>query len=212
MFKKILTGMILCVIVSSSIAAEKKKKNVWNEMKIMGTRIIKPNQTSINTLMITRNYHHAVGLADLIQSYTGQPYLLLPAEGETQITFNPSGDNPSFGIHYSNLKRFMQFLRPKQVLFLGDESYVSKEYKQMLKVKKSWSVSSSDWANNAERVGAFFKISSLKNEYIARFNEIDRRKRLERPEDTTSITAPVQSTPTSNSQTLIIQEPVQAPQ
>ncbi len=226
MFKKIIIVGILIVTASSLTAETKKKTNFWSKVNTLGQKVVNPKKTSIHTLIVTSNRRKGILLADLIQSYTGQPYLSLPViEEGGEIMFNPQSngasnpqnDNPSFGIHYSNLKQFIHFLRPKRVVFLGDESYVSNEYRQLLKVKDTWSISGNaqEWGNIAERAGAFFSISSLKEEFVARFNEIYKR------ENKASLLAPIQEVPrpsqgdpiqneqmpTTNPEELLIQDP-----
>lgn len=139
----------------------------------------------VEILIVTSNHIKSKLLADLIQYETGQPVLLLPTGNETEDMFFllPTGESDE--INKGDFVRFVDFLQPKNVLFLGDESYVPSEFIEEIKdVVGSWSVPGNNWELIAFSVGDMLKLKHLGLDYLVLLNQLDNRGRIKPPAST----------------------------
>lgn len=120
----------------------------------------------ITTLIITSNYVKSKMLAELIQFDTKQPYILLPAAGQDKIYFCPAHGYKPQEIKKEKLERFIKFVNPRQILVLGDESYVPEKYLKMIDENQTlWVVSNRNWNQTAKSVGKLLNLSNIADDY-----------------------------------------------
>ncbi len=91
-----------------------------------------PKRT-IETLVLAGNYKSPRLMADLIQNESRQPYLLFPApeSGDTRIYFCPA-KGPALEIPADQLNDYVNFLHPRRIVVLGNQTYLPDSAFQML--------------------------------------------------------------------------------
>lgn len=117
----------------------------------------KGSRARVNTLLVTGNYLQPRMICELTQDRTHQPVLLFnPAEGnEEAVFFYLSPNHGVERIEVSQFDEFVDYLNPRVVIFLGDNTYYPEEIVSE-RLRKDYSVmvlSSSDWGKNALMVG-----------------------------------------------------------
>jgi hypothetical protein len=136
-------------------------------------------------LIVTSNHIKSRMLAESIQSYTKQPVLLLPTGNETEDMFLLLPDGESDEIDRDDFVRFVDFLQPRNVLFLGDENYVPSEFIEEIKdVVGSWSVAGNNWELIAFSVGDMLKLKNLGFDYLVYLNQLDSSGHIKPPAST----------------------------
>ena len=121
---------------------------------------------NIETLVITANYVRPRMLADLIQREIKQPYILLPARGDTKIFFCPARGKQSLEIAELELSKFIKFLNPRQIIVLGDTRYVSDKFIRMIDPRQTvWIVSNTNWQLASESIAKFLDIPNISYDF-----------------------------------------------
>ncbi|MCF7792306.1 MAG: hypothetical protein K9L78_03270 [Victivallales bacterium] len=121
----------------------------------------------ISTLIVTGNYAKPRILAELIQSETRQPILLLPAEG-SDIYFLPPDRNgdKAMKIKLDELRNFINFIGSKQIILLGDNEYIPERYSDEISDTQTvCRITSRKWQNIANTVGKFLNLPNLPGDY-----------------------------------------------
>lgn len=164
-FLKGLVAVIAVVVAWSSLHADPFN---W-------TGIYRGPRYDLITLMITANYTKPRLLADLIQKDTKQPYILLPAKGQKRIFFcPPPSRQPAMEILESDLKRFIKFCNPKQILVIGDKRYVPKKFLKMIDPNQTvWIVSNDNWIQAARSVAKLLDLTNLAYDYKKLCEKLD---------------------------------------
>ncbi len=158
-------SVLACSTVTATAGLLEKMKTGFGNVVEALTPYRGP-QKDITTLIITSNYIKSKMLAELIQIETKQPYILLPAAGQENIFFVPAhGRNPQ-RIPYDKLSRFIKFVNPKQVIVLGDKSYVPENYVNMIDEHQTlWAVSNKNWFETSKSVGSLLDLSNLASDF-----------------------------------------------
>ncbi len=134
----------------------------------------------INTLVITANYKPPLILVQLMMAANCQPYVQVPnaQEGKDCIYFFPSGKNEEgnaadgMQILEKDLKRFIRFVNPKQVMVVGDKRYVPEKYLALIDKKiPVITLTGEDWQRMAASAGALFNIPTLADDYKRIYKE-----------------------------------------
>lgn len=120
----------------------------------------------IITLVVTTNYKNSRMMADLIQGENRQPYILLPAVGQSKIFFCPARGERSLEIQEAELPRYIKFLNPQQILILGDNNYVPEKYRALIDQNQTViSVKNKNWNEAAKQVQRILGLSNLAYDY-----------------------------------------------
>ncbi len=156
-YKKALTLLLAGIIATSGFAG------FWE----WATPYRGPDKDVI-TLIITANYRQPLLLAQLIQYSNRQPYILLPTGNDKRIFFCPvSEKTPAREVKEENLPRFIHFLNPRQIIVLGNESYVPKQYLKLAEGKiPVFTISGTDWNAAAKSLGTLLDLTNLYTDYV----------------------------------------------
>ena len=120
----------------------------------------------ITTLIITSNYVKSKMLAELIQFDTKQPYILLPAAGQDKIYFCPAHGRKPQEIKEEKLARFIKFVSPREILVLGDKTYVQDKYLRMIDENQTLLVvSNRNWNETAKSVGKMLNLNNIASDF-----------------------------------------------
>lgn len=125
------------------------------------------SKNRVHTLIITGNYGKSRLLAELVQYKTGQPILLVSrdATGEDALYFLPKGED-AMALGKDRFVEFVDFVQPKRVLFVGDNSYISTSYVDALRDRFAvLVVNSEDWVQNANALAEIMKYKKLPKQY-----------------------------------------------
>ena len=119
------------------------------------------------TVMVTGNYAKPRLLAEMAQRETNLPVILVSQEemGD-EIYYLPPPPN----VRKIQPKKFAElidvFLRPKRVIFIGDETYVPTSYQKDIQDKyPTIIVSGDDWIENARELGKLIGVGGLHKKY-----------------------------------------------
>ncbi len=150
----------------------------WNPVSWFG----KDRPKRVQTLVVTGNFIKSRILAELIQYETSQPILLLPSGNESDTMFFLASNKETFPVKEKDFARFVKYLQPKRVLFLGNETYAPERFKEELRDKiPLWSVSNDDWSQIAASVGEVLKLRHLGFDYLVLLNQLDAEGKLKPP-------------------------------
>ncbi len=163
--RNILTVIFAAVMISTLTASAE----LWN-----WTKVYLGPKHDIVTLVITSNYSKSRLLADLIQSETKQPFILLPAAGGSKIFFCPPPKRmPAMEIPESDLARFIQICNPQQVLILGDDRYVEPRIIKMIDPRITiLRVKNKDWVEASKAVSKLLDTPNLKYDYAKLYKKL----------------------------------------
>lgn len=115
------------------------------------------------TLVIVSNYKTPRLLAELIQSESRAPYILLPTleSNDGRIFFCPP-KKAAFQIREARLNAFIRFLNPKRIVVLGDAKVVNQRYIDMLdRTIPVVRFDSVDWNRMAQELNFMLNLSHL---------------------------------------------------
>ena len=121
----------------------------------------------LQTLVITGNYKSPRLLAELIQSESRQPYMLLPdpARGDNRIYFVPPKSD-ALEVREADFNDFIRTANPKRIIILGDERYVPRRYEDMLdKVIPVVRITGANWVRIAEELTFMLNLNHLDRNY-----------------------------------------------
>ena len=124
----------------------------------------------IEYLIITGNYESPRALAEIIQSETRNPLLLLPASGQRSEIFLvlPDGKVPA-KVDPDQLSAYISGLNPKRILILGDASIVPPEYR--LTINKKYEIvtfGNHSWKLNALAADNLFNTNKILKKFEQR--------------------------------------------
>ncbi|MBT3380387.1 MAG: hypothetical protein HN742_02615 [Lentisphaerae bacterium] len=122
----------------------------------------------VDTLLITGNYAKSRLLGELVQHKTKQPIILISPStgGATELFFLPSGPE-AMAIEAGKYVEFVDFLKPKRVLFVGGDNYTPTAFVDQLRDRyPTVLVTSNDWQKNAEALATLTKDRRLPKKYM----------------------------------------------
>ena len=140
------------------------------------------------TLVITGNFVKSRLLAELIQFKNKQPILLLPTGNENETMFFLTPTEETLEVKKEDYLKFINFLNPKRILFLGNELYTPTNYVEPLKdILPVWSVTNNDWEKIALSVEELLKIKHLEYDYLVLLHQLDEKGHLKPAASTETI-------------------------
>jgi len=125
------------------------------------------SKNKIHTLIITGNYSKSRLLAELIQVKSGQPILLISptSTGAEELYFLPKGSE-AVAVEKAKYNKFVDWLHPRRIVFLGDGRYVPSEFVDMVRERYPvFQLTSDDWTKNAEAAAKLFGNRKLARRY-----------------------------------------------
>ena len=141
--------------------------------KVDQSKIKYKKHKNIPYLILTANYEIPHLLAKTAQDEKNVPFLLIPASTplpspETVITFNSKRDTIrySMNIQALHLSKFIAYLRPRNVIILGNDEYISEIYK--IAVPRQINVieiCDKDWKINALKLSNQLRSSEVYKSY-----------------------------------------------
>jgi len=121
----------------------------------------------VDSLIITGNYAKSRLLAEVAQHKTKQPVILISptVDDSSEVYFMPS--NPeAMVVDDDKYVEFVDFLRPRRLIFLGDESYMPPRYVDALRGRyPTVVVASRDWLKNAQALSDLLEWGKLPEVY-----------------------------------------------
>jgi len=166
------------------------------------TRPYKDPSMTVNTLIVIGNYRKPRLMADIIQQETNQPILLVPADSDGKIFFMPAKDT-TMAIEFDDLRDFIKYLKPEQIVVLGDERYVPKKYLQQIDPKQTViSITNKSWRKIAAMTESVLDLTYLKRVYDKGEAKIESGE-LYRP----SVPAPMDSLDAKTSPDVVVDAP-----
>ncbi len=105
--------------------------------------------------MVSGNYAKPRLLAELAQKKTGQPIILIsPTDGGEELFMLPA-TGEALAEQKGKFVEMIEWLHPKQVIFLGDSDYMPAQYVELVRSRfPVVVVSGEDWVKNAESLAA----------------------------------------------------------
>ncbi len=168
-FKLLVVGVTILSFATTSNASW------WNPLNWMERNRAK----RVETLLVTSNYVKSRILAELVQFEIKQPILLLPTANEPETIYFLSPTKETLEISKDDYLKFIDFLQPNKVLFLGNDSYVSDEYIALTRDRvATWSIANDDWETIAFSVGEMLRLKHLGFDYLVLLNQLDENGRL----------------------------------
>ena len=144
------------------MAQEKSKPSRFNFFRRLGER------DRVETLLITGNFGRSRLLAELAQEKRKHPILMISPEAgrRDDIYFMPTRPE-AFILPESEFIEYVEFLKPKRVVVLGDESYVPARYLDQLRASSVQTIvlNSKDWNKNAEALANLINYLALPRIY-----------------------------------------------
>jgi hypothetical protein len=114
----------------------------------------------VETLLITGNYGRSRVLAELAQEKRKHPILLISPEagGRNDIYFMPTRPE-ALALPEDQFLEYVEFLKPKRVVVLGDETYVPTRFLDQLRGSNVQTIvlNSKDWNKNAEALATIIQ-------------------------------------------------------
>ena len=157
----------LCAILFA--AANCARADFWR-----WTRPFRGPDQNIQTLIVTGNYATSRLLAELIQKTNKQPILLVPADNSNKIYFMPPPSRAKpLTIKNEQLTNFINFLRPKQIMILGDKKFVPKKYTDEIGTNQIvWRLTGDNWKKMAASAGRLLNLTNVSGDYETLFAKL----------------------------------------
>lgn len=173
--RKKIAGVLFAAIISTSILPIYASSWNW-------TRPYKMPEKNIQTLVVVGNYRQPRLLAELVQSETKQPILVVPASGEGNVYFMPADrDDKTMEIKQEDLTDFIKFVSPEKIIVLGDKRFVPERYLAEIDPKQTViTVTNKEWAEVAKTTSRILDLKYLIKDFKAQ-QELLKSGKLYRP-------------------------------
>jgi hypothetical protein len=150
-------SMLAVIVVASFIPVY---AGSWNWQ-----RPYKMPEKNVNTLIVIGNYRIPRLMADLIQSETKQPILLVPGDTDGKIFFMPAKDQ-TMPVEFDDLTDFIKYLKPGKIVVLGDKRYVPEKYLNAIDSSQTViSITNKSWKRVAETTSRILDLTYLKRRF-----------------------------------------------
>jgi hypothetical protein len=167
--KNLSSALAAAIVLGTLLTAAPAAQAEWYKPSTW----FKKKDKRVDLLIVTGNYVNSRLLAELIQLENKQPVLVLPS-GEDKIMYALGPNKDAIEIKPENYRSFVKFLRPKQVLFLGDNQYVPQKYIDAVKDDVAiWSITNADWEQTAISAGRMLKMKKLSFDYLVLVNQLE---------------------------------------
>ena len=127
----------------------------------------------VPALIVTSNYAAPRALCELAAKHSGVPYLLLPAEtpepdGEQDVIFVSSKGVKILDFKAKDLSVFLAYLRPSDVIFLGDSEFVPDFYIKSVPANCNYvPVRDKYWQVNAFKLANHFNKKAIYDDFMS---------------------------------------------
>lgn len=173
-------NMILSAIVATVLAAcifnvcaDEPKTSNADKKQTPQKEVKYKKSKKVEFLIITSNYLSPSILAELARKEAKCPYILFPAKntkGDIVVIMPDKKD--SFTIDEADLSKFIAFLSPQNVVFLGNEDVVSKKYRLAVPPRMDFTnISNENWNINAIVLSNLLQKQDIKDKYKTAFAE-----------------------------------------
>lgn len=191
MKRMIMAAAMLLTISAGSLIAQQEttdRPKKANDVKTDERIFEAPEQPKykqhypIPNLIITRNYESPRKLAEIARKEKDVPFILLPVNdtAESEILFFPSNSGYITKIERENLSKFIAFLRPKNTIFLGDETFVPNAYRLAVPEKfKTTDISDKNWKINSLILGNRIGLTAMPKLYQKYLDEKVAQEKLD---------------------------------
>ena len=126
------------------------------------------SRTPIKTVMVTGNFTEPRLICELAQYRNQAPLIIfMPAEnGADPRMFYLSGNKQAEEMPVADFAKFLDFLNPKVVIFLGGDAFCPQKYIEMASSQfRVYTVTGPDWVKNAQSMGDILAQPRLLREY-----------------------------------------------
>ena len=128
-------------------------------------RPYKMPEKNVNTLIVIGNYRIPRLMADLIQSETKQPILLIPSDTDGKIFFMPAKDQ-TMPVEFDDLTDFIKYLKPGKIVVLGDKRYVPERYLNAIDPSQTViSITNKSWKKISDTTSRILDLTYLKRRF-----------------------------------------------
>ena len=126
------------------------------------------------TLIITGNYARPRLLAEQAQRETDLPVIVVSRESQGEEIYYLPAQPEAMQIPAEDYLEFIEvMIRPQRIVVLGDESFISAQYVDVLRERYPTIIlSGKDWVTNAEQLGKIVGRRGLKRHYHKRLQEL----------------------------------------
>lgn len=163
--------LVLVITLGGAMAQE---KTTWRRRLSGFGRLFESSR--VETLLVTGNFARSRVLAELAQEQRKHPILLISPEagGNDELYFMPKRPRTEASfLPKDEFLPFIEFLKPRRVVVLGDRSYVSEAYVEQLRKSSIQTIvlNNQDWLRNAEALGDIIQyrpLSRLYANYLAK--------------------------------------------
>jgi len=139
---------------------------------------LKNSKTDVDTVIVTGYSLHSRLLADMIQYHTGQPIIYITGASKKNLFFVPARNwkqGQPMTLTTSDYHNFINFVHPKQVVFIGSDKFVPEFFKKSVnKNIPMYSIKDNDWLMNAVLAEELFGISKLTEAYEKELEKLAR--------------------------------------
>ena len=160
-------------------------------------------QNRVDVLMVSGNYAKPRLLAELVQKRNSQPFLLIsPTANGEELYLMPAGNEATVTAK-EKFVELVEFMQPRQVIFLGDSDYMPAQYVELIRNRfPVTQIIGDDWNKNAQNLAQLLHLNNLSERY-AELLKVLEEATSRRPLAVPSSEAAILSTPA---------EPVSTPQ
>lgn len=119
------------------------------------------------TVIVTGNYAKPRLLAEWAQRETNLPIILIsPEAGGDELYYMPAPPDARQIDRGKFVELIDVLLRPKRVIFLGDERYINESYKESIQGQyPTIVISGKDWVKNADELGRLVGVRDLETRF-----------------------------------------------
>ncbi len=131
----------------------------------------------IETLTITANYKSPRLMAEIIQSKSRQPYILVPsANSNDKNIYLCMPNKKTVVLNPDRLPHFIQWTNPQRLLILGGVNYVPRKYEKQLtdSTVPVVRIEGKDWGRIAAQLEFMLAVSGLEKNFIRLQGELTR--------------------------------------
>lgn len=159
------------IIVLASLGIESRAVDLskWNPLRYWGRK------NRVDSLIITGNFSRSRLLAELAQTKTKQPIILISPEsqGQNQMYFMPSRPE-AMAFESARYRDFISFLQPRRVVILGDARFVPQTFvEEARSLCPTVIINGADWRKNAKALGDVLRHRSLGKRYNAYLDTLE---------------------------------------
>jgi hypothetical protein len=136
---------------------------------------VRGDKYAVETVVVTGNYKSPRLIAELIQSESRQPYILVPAANARQnFCYVAMPKTDGLALSEDKFGAWVKFSGARRVVILGDNNCVPEKYETMIDKNIPVIRIKGDWERVAEELTYLLNLSNLKRNYPKLRRELDR--------------------------------------